>query len=158
LLLTLDTAGHQHPRRESLKTQTETTIRNKSRARNIHRSAPQRLRKSSADNYAQTSRMPTLNVTLTNIEAHPRTAETEPETPYRNRNRAAEANRKPELHSQKFFSALILHQPRFSTSSIHQSPIIVDGLDGECDPSQTYIEFRKLTSTKTLQTQKQPIY
>jgi hypothetical protein len=29
--------------------------------------------------HTQSSRMPTLNVTLTNIHAHPRTAETEPE-------------------------------------------------------------------------------
>jgi hypothetical protein len=69
--------------------------------------------------------MPTLNVTLTNIEAHPRTAKTDPETTYRTKNRAADANRNSELHSQKIFSALILalFQPNCEKQ---KSPVNID--------------------------------
>jgi hypothetical protein len=52
-----------------------------------------------------TSRMPTSNVTHSNIERHARTAKTEHETPHRNTNRATETNRFAALHLQKNFSA-----------------------------------------------------
>jgi hypothetical protein len=53
-----------------------------------------------------------LNRTTNNIEAHPRNGKTNPETPYRNKKRPQETNRNPELHSQKIFSALIVHPLR----------------------------------------------
>jgi hypothetical protein len=54
----------------------------------------------------QTSRMPTLNVTLTNIERHAKTAKTEPETPYKTSNRTQNPHRNMQLLLQKNFSAL----------------------------------------------------
>jgi hypothetical protein len=62
----------------------------------------------------QASRMSTLNVTLTNIETHARSTKIASGTPYRNKNRPQGANRNPELHPQKIFSALILTIPSLS--------------------------------------------
>jgi hypothetical protein len=59
-----------------------------------------------------TSRMPTWNFTLNNMEAHAKQAKTEPETLRRNMNSAQNTNRNPALSPQKFFSALNVH-PNF---------------------------------------------
>jgi len=53
-------------------------------------------------------RIATLNVTLSNIELHAKTAKTDPEPPYRNSIRAHNTNRCPTLLTKKIFSRLIL--------------------------------------------------
>jgi len=44
--------------------------------------------------HTQTPRMPTLNVTHTNIESHAKTEQTAPKTPYRDPNSPKNANKK----------------------------------------------------------------
>jgi hypothetical protein len=47
--------------------------------------------------------MPTLNVTLNNIEHHAKTGKPERKIPYKTANSAQTTNRKPELTLQKIF-------------------------------------------------------